>query len=266
MINKKLKMEVLGIGLIALSGAAGCSSNDSSAPVPASAGTAPTSLYNKYGGAPTVQKIVNDAVTVLIADCVENPYFTNNVINFDNVNADGDGHGTNGHDTVDRLQSCLVAQFTAALGGPSTYAGTATTSVASLSIPGQVYDCEDMTAIHGDLGIPVAVFDQFISDLGGVLAKDGVSNADINTIATGLMGFQPVIVASPGAQAYYNYQPGQPASMPSQACSVASPSPMPSSSPTPSPSPSVSPSPSPSPSTSPSPSPSGAASLRSMLR
>ncbi len=200
------------------------------------------SLYDKYGGASTIRKVVDDAVTGVIADCTQNPFFTQNVINFDDVSRDGNGHGSNGHDTVDRLKSCLDSQFTAAFGGPSPYNGTKTVSgIPSRSIPGQTYDCEDMTATHADIGVNPEVFDQFITDVGSVMKKDGVSDADIGTVAGLLVGFKPQIVAPPASQKHFDFQPGQPANQPAVACSVAAPSATPSSSPSPSPSPISSP-------------------------
>src|SRR5450432_645111 len=51
------------------------------------------SLYLKYGGAPTVTKVVDDAVAGVLADCQLAPYFA--VV------------GTTGHDTPEELKSCL---------------------------------------------------------------------------------------------------------------------------------------------------------------
>lgn len=183
------------------------------------------SLYDKYGGQATVRKIVDEAVTGVIADCTQNPFFTQDVINFDNVQVDGNGHGANGHDTADRFKSCLDAQFTAALGGPSPYTGATTVSgIPSRSIPGQTYDCEDMATAHSrNIGVNPAVFDQFITDVGVVLKRNGVSDADINTIAKSLMGLKPQIVAPPAEQRFYNFQPGDPTNQPALACSIPAP-------------------------------------------
>jgi hypothetical protein len=235
-------LPIVGVAI----GIASCNSNNgSSTSTPAA--QPGTSLYNKYGGAATIQKVVTDIGTALIADCTQNPFFTT-TINFDNVQVDGDGHGSNGFDTIDRLNSCLVAQFTAAFGGPSSYTGTATVSgVPSLTIPGQTYNCQDMVTAHNAIGVNPAVFDQFIADAGMVLLQDGVSQADVNTIASALMGFQTQIVAPVNDQRFYNYQPGEPViqASPSLSCQTIP-------SPAPSPSPSASPSPSPAPSSSPS--------------
>ena len=129
------------------------------------------SLYAKYGGAPTIAKVVDDAVAGLLADCEEAPYFA--VV------------GTAGHDSVARLKSCLRLQFTALLGGPATYPGK--------NDQGDM--CEDMMTIHTGLGIPGPVFDKFVTDLGAVLGADGVSSSDVTTIAGMVTPLKPQIVS-----------------------------------------------------------------------
>jgi hypothetical protein len=131
-----------------------------------------TTLYAKYGGAPTVAKVVDDAVAGLLADCAEAPYFA--VV------------GTAGHDSVARLKSCLRLQFTALLGGPASYPG----------VDDEGDTCEDMTTAHADLGIPGPVFDKFVADLGAVLAADGVSSGDVTTIAGQVSGLKPQVVSA----------------------------------------------------------------------
>lgn len=127
-------------------------------------------LFEKYGGAPTVRKLVDDAVTGLLADPVTAPFFA--------------GVGQPGNDSPERLKSCLRLQFTAVLGGPATYPGR--------NDQGDV--CVDMTTAHRSLAITGPVFDRFITDLAGVLKADGVTDADIATIAPVLTGLKPQIV------------------------------------------------------------------------
>jgi hypothetical protein len=134
---------------------------------------AATTLYQKYGGAPTITKVVDDAVTGLLADCVEAPYFV--------------GVGTAGHDSVARLKSCLRLQFTVLLGGPGVYPG----------VNDNGDTCVSMTAIHAGLGIPGDVFDRFVVDLGAVLKADGVSDPDIATIAAGVSPLKTQVVQAP---------------------------------------------------------------------
>ncbi|GAC1521820.1 MAG: hypothetical protein NVS3B10_22440 [Polyangiales bacterium] len=168
-MHSNLMRATMGALVVGALAAAGCSSS-SSDPAPADTGAKAQTLYDKYGGAPTVKKVVDDAVAGVLADPKEAPFFT--VI------------GTPGHDSVDRLKGCLVLQFTALLGGPATYPGK--------NANGDM--CEDMTTAHKDLGIPSDVFDQFITDLAGVLKKDGVSDEDIGKVAPALVGMKPMIV------------------------------------------------------------------------
>jgi truncated hemoglobin YjbI len=129
-----------------------------------------TSLYAKYGGAATVSKVVDDAVVGLLADPVTAPFFA--------------AVGTPNGSSPERLKSCLRLQFTAVLGGPATYPGR--------NDRGEM--CADMTAAHSRLAITGPVFDRFISDLAGVLKADGVTDADIATIAPVLTGLKPQVV------------------------------------------------------------------------
>ena len=217
----------------------GCD-DDTTTPAPTQPGQT-TNLYKKYGGQPTVTKIVDDAVVALVADCSQNPYFTTVL-------------DTTGHDSTDRLKSCLDLFFNSALGGGATYPGPSTYRNA----PPGGYQCESMTAIHADLGIPSEVFDQFVTDLGAVLKKNGFQDADITTVATELNGLKSQVVTESGKEQTYDYTPTNP---PGNGCTIVpSPSPSASASASPSPSPSASASPSPGPSPSPSPSVSPSAS------
>lgn len=127
-------------------------------------------LYEKYGGAPTVAKVVDDAVVGLLADPVTAPFFA--------------GVGQPGGSSVARLKSCLRLQFTAVFGGPATYPGR--------NDQGDM--CVDMVAAHRNLRITGPVFDRFITDLAGVLKADGVSDADIATVAPVLTGLKSQVV------------------------------------------------------------------------
>lgn len=129
-------------------------------------GGAAQTLYDKYGGAATIAKVVDDAVGGVLGDCELTPYFA--VV------------GQSGHDSAERLKSCLRLQFTALMGGPATYPG--------MNDHGDT--CVDMRSIHAGLGIPGRVFDKFMVDLAGVLAADGVSQADITTMASALNGIK----------------------------------------------------------------------------
>jgi truncated hemoglobin YjbI len=152
------------IGVAVLAGTAACGSDSS----PMSPST--PSLYDKYGGAPTIRKVVDDAVVGLLADPIEAPFFA--------------GVGQPGNATPERLKSCLRLQFTAVFGGPATYPGR--------NDQGDM--CRDMTSSHANLAITGPVFDRFITDLAAVLKADGVSDADIATVAPVLVGLKTTIV------------------------------------------------------------------------
>jgi truncated hemoglobin YjbI len=143
--------------------AAGCGDDSPTTP------STPT-LFEKYGGAPTIAKVVDDAVVGLLADPVVAPFFA--------------GVGQPGNSSPERLKSCLRLQFTAVFGGPATYPGR--------NDRGDM--CVDMVAAHRNLGITGPVFDRFITDLAGVLKADGVSDADIATVAPVLTGLKSQIV------------------------------------------------------------------------
>jgi hypothetical protein len=160
--------KTLGLGLAAMMAGAVAACNDSN-PMPTMPST--PSLYTKYGGAPTIKKVVDDAVTGLLADPVEAPFFAS--------------LGQPGHDSPDRLKSCLRLQFTALFGGPATYPG----------VDDMGDECRDMTSAHANAGVTGPVFDRFITDLTTVLAADGVSQADIATVAPGVVGLKPQVAA-----------------------------------------------------------------------
>ena len=127
-------------------------------------------LYQKYRAA--IPTVVDDAVAGVLADCEIAPYFA--VV------------GQSGHDSVARLKSCLRLQFTVLMGGPGSYPG----------VNDQGDTCADMASSHAGLGIPGAVFDKFVMDLGGVLKADGVADADITIIAGAVSGLKPQIVSA----------------------------------------------------------------------
>jgi hypothetical protein len=133
-------------------------------------GAGALTLYQKYGTA--IPKVVDDAVTGLLGDCSIAPYFA--VV------------GTTGHDSVARLKSCLRLQFTVLFGGPGTYPG----------VNDEGDTCDSMTTIHSGLQIPGDVFDKFVMDLGGVLTADGVTSADVTTIANAVSGLKTQVVSS----------------------------------------------------------------------
>lgn len=127
-------------------------------------------LFEKYGGAPTIRTVVDNAVTALVSDPVTAPFFAGTL-------------ATPGR--PDRLKSCLRLQFTAVFGGPATYPGR--------NDQGDM--CADMVTAHRGLNISGAVFDRFIMDVAMVLRSAGVSEADVNAVAPTLVGLRPQIVS-----------------------------------------------------------------------
>jgi truncated hemoglobin YjbI len=127
-------------------------------------------LFEKYGGAPTIRTVVDNAVTALVSDPVTAPFFAGTL-------------ATPGR--PDRLKSCLRLQFTAVFGGPATYPGR--------NDQGDM--CADMVTAHRGLNISGAVFDRFIMDVAVVLRSAGVSEADVNAVAPTLVGLRPQIVS-----------------------------------------------------------------------
>ena len=119
-------------------------------------------IWSALGGdtaAPAgVTAIIGAAVTGLLNDPVEAPYFAAVTSNTSKSSA--------AHDTAARLEACLTLQFESLLGGPYSYPGPVT-------VPGdtdmQPEMCQDMTAAHNDVGVPGCVFDQFMVDLVAVL-------------------------------------------------------------------------------------------------
>lgn len=115
-------------------------------------------IWSALGGdsaAPAaVAGVVNAAVTGLLADPVEAPYFAAVTGNTSKSSA--------AHDTSARLEACLTLQFESLLGGPYTYPGPV--KVAG-DVDAQPEMCQDMTTAHNDVGVPGCVFDQFMVDL-----------------------------------------------------------------------------------------------------
>jgi len=166
------------VAAAALLAAGGCSSSSSPGGAGGAGGTTgaaggdggTATLYTKYGAA--IPKVVDDAVTGLLADCSIAPYFS--VV------------GTTGHDSVARLKSCLRLQFTVLFGGPGTYPG----------VNDEGDTCESMAGIHAGLKLPGDAFDKFVMDFGGVLAADNVAPADITTIANAVTGLKTQVVSA----------------------------------------------------------------------
>jgi hypothetical protein len=172
-----MKRTILTLVLTLSSAIAACGGSDTAGPTRQFAQNA--DIWQALGGdasAPAaVSKVVDDAVSGLLADPKEAPYFAN--------------IGKAGHDSVGRLKACLRLQFSALLGGPFSYPGTVTAD-------GTTQTCDDMVAAHSDVGIPGCVFDQFITDAAAVLKADGVPDAYISRVAPTLVGLKASVVSS----------------------------------------------------------------------
>ena len=133
-------------------------------------------LFDKYGGYPTIKTVVDQSAAALLADPITAPFFVD--------------IGKPGHDTVDRLLSCLDLQFSTVFGGPYTYPSISKFRAA----PPGGYACRDMKAAHVGLGITSAAFDRFVAIVAGILAKNGVTQQDINTVAPVIIGLKDQVV------------------------------------------------------------------------
>jgi hypothetical protein len=139
-----------------------------------------------------VESVVGHAVSGLLADPIEAPYF---------AAVSGNNSGSSKlHDTPSRLVACLNLQFKALLGGPFSYPGPVKTT----DTDAQPEMCQDMVTVHKDVGVPGCVFDQFMTDLVGVLNQDlttaGFTPTQINgvlgQVGPTLSGMRTSIVAS----------------------------------------------------------------------
>src|SRR4051812_15843427 len=90
---------LLGIGLIV----AGCGSDSTNNGAQNQQAGGSGDLYNKYGGAAGVTKLVNDAAAAILADCKLNPYFTTVLIQPSQANPQG--LNAQNQETQDRLLS-----------------------------------------------------------------------------------------------------------------------------------------------------------------
>lgn len=97
-------------------------------------------LYEKLGGRPGLEAIVDAFLSRVAADSLINGYFA----------------GAN----LPRLRGHLIDQIGQASGGPERYRG------------------RDMKSAHAGLGVDAAAFDALIADLAAVLEQRGVGAAD----------------------------------------------------------------------------------------
>ena len=144
-------------------------SDDAASPADASSVDAGPPLCTKYGGYATVQVVVDDLVGALVADCRISRFFT-----------------TLTTERVSHLRDCLVKQVAVVMRCPGI----------KYDIDNAGVECRDMKTAHKGISIRQADFDALIQDLVGVLAKDGVAAADIDTLAPSILALRDDIVTN----------------------------------------------------------------------
>ncbi len=126
-------------------------------------------LCTKYGGYATVEVVVNDLVGVLVADCRISKFFT-----------------TLTTERVSHLHDCLVKQVAVVMRCPGI----------KYDVDNAGVECRDMKTAHKGISIRQADFDALVQDLVGVLTKDGVAAADIDTLAPSILALRDDIVTN----------------------------------------------------------------------
>jgi hypothetical protein len=132
--------------------------------------TNPATLYGRLGGHAGIRAAVNAITAQEILDPDIASYFVFQA-----------GAPANDHPTVDQIEECFTDYIGSlkAVGGPETYPTTVTAD-------GGMFACRDMMAIHAPFNITGGTFDKFIAIAGEVLQENGVSNADLMTLASAL--------------------------------------------------------------------------------
>jgi hypothetical protein len=135
-------------------------------------------LYQRLGGHPGIRTAIDNVVAAELQDSQIASYFV-----FQG------GAPANGHPTADQIEECftdLVGSLPA-VGGPETYPTTVTTDAGA-------FTCRSMMTIHQPLLISGGTFDAFILIAGTSLQAQGVSTADLATLAQALEATKPQIV------------------------------------------------------------------------
>lgn len=157
-MKRALSLLLAGAALASVSACGGGSDSNASATQHPENAAVWAALGGDAAAPAAVSGLVDKAVTGLLSDPVEAPYFAAVTSNTSNSSA--------AHDTPARLEACLTLQFESLLGGPYRYPGPVTVTGDTDSQPEM---CQDMTTAHADVGVPGCVFDQFMVDLVGVL-------------------------------------------------------------------------------------------------
>ena len=147
----------------------GDATTDADASTTASDVDAGPPLCTKYGGYGTVEVVINDLVSTLVADCRISKFFT-----------------TLTETAVHHLIDCLVKQVAVLMRCPGI----------RYDVDNDGADCRDMVTAHKGLSIRQGDFDALVEDLVAVLQKDGVTSADIDTLAPSILALSPDIVTN----------------------------------------------------------------------
>lgn len=155
--------------------------SSSSGGATSSSGGTETTLYDRLGK----KDGIRSALELIVAEELKDP----EVASFFFRQA---GAPANGSPTPTAIIECLTNQLGAAAGGPAADVKYPT------SVPNgsAMHTCRDMTAAHAGLGIYSSVFDKFVGIAGGVLTAANVAPADIQVVASVLVGTKADVVQS----------------------------------------------------------------------
>ena len=147
---------------------------DAASPADAAQADAGPPLCTKYGGYGTVEVVVNHFIGALVADCRVSKFFT-----------------TLSAERVRHLHDCLVKQVAVVMRCPGI----------RYDIDSAGVECRDMKSAHKGISIHQADFDALVQDLVTVLARDGVTSADIDLLAPSVLALRDDIVtdSAPGS-------------------------------------------------------------------
>ncbi|HTS27836.1 MAG TPA: group 1 truncated hemoglobin [Bryobacteraceae bacterium] len=130
--------------------------------LPAADSDRPASLYQRLGGRPAIEAVVDDLVSRILADDRVNTYFA---------------HAGSSREAADAYKSKLADFICQATGGPCKYMGA------------------DITAAHQGRGITNAAFDAVVSDLVATLDKLQVPEREKNQVLALLGPMRTAVVA-----------------------------------------------------------------------
>lgn len=126
-------------------------------------------LCTKYGGYATVELLIADLVSTLVADCRISRFFTKLTPT-----------------AVQHLVDCLVKQVAVLMRCPGI----------RYDVDNEGAECRDMLTAHKGLSIRQGDFDALVEDLVAVLQKNGVATADIDALAPSILALAPDIVTN----------------------------------------------------------------------